>query len=306
MPLSFTHAHEEREQLRRGKHSALVVRSAAQFGRATLRSAILGNGSKRIVGCAVPYDSLSDPLMDMSGKFRERYRPGCFGGSLNGGDLRVCANHDTFLVLGRQSAGTARFFEQPDGLWCEADVPPTQWAADLCVSIDRNDICSMSAGFWITRETWSTQNGERVRTVESGKLQECSVVSIPAYPTSTATLDNTEDSDADFGGSLLMAASADMGELALRRSEMVNNEAPFACTTTRRAHLRLMKHIGWPRNLTEIEACELKLLELDHRIRATSLAEDSELAVRVDIQKRQAEESRQYEAYRRGDPLHKV
>ncbi len=186
------------ERLRRaagpGDHNLVrqvMVRRAQQFAVAkpvklttdsrlpTLRAAADG---LKITGLAIPYNKLS---IDMGG-FREVYTPGCFAGSLNDGDLRVCFSHNVAYVLGRKSAGTATFWEDSAGVHFEADPPDTSWANDLLTSMDRGDIDQASAAFFIQQHRWEQRSGERVRVVEKGALMECSVVAFAAYGASTA------------------------------------------------------------------------------------------------------------------------
>ena len=89
-------------------------------------------GDSRKITCLVaPYGKESQDL----GGFTEVYEAGCFTESLLSGDPRALFNHNPDFVLGRRSAGTARFFEKPDGLYFEADAPDTQWANDLLTSM---------------------------------------------------------------------------------------------------------------------------------------------------------------------------
>ena len=140
--------------------------------------------SRRISMLVVPYDgSLSTNL----GGFREVYERGCFAQGLDN-DPRALFNHDEACVLGRKSAGTARFWEDAAGVHVEADAPETQWADDLIVSMRRGDITNSSAAFWILQQRWESRNGERVRVVEKAMLRDASVLAFAAYETTRATV----------------------------------------------------------------------------------------------------------------------
>lgn len=141
----------------------------------------------RIFGILAPYDVLSCDL----GGFREVYSPGCFKKSLETGDPLLLAFHDPSKVLGRKSAGTAKFWEEADGLHYEANLPDTQDARDLRVLIERGDVRGASAAFFIERYRWETRDGERVRVVEQAELVEGSPHSFTAYGDTTADAEQT-------------------------------------------------------------------------------------------------------------------
>lgn len=146
--------------------------------------ALAGDPTKqKVAGILAPYNSLSTDL----GGFREIYEPGCFSESLRSGDdARVLFNHNVDFVLGRKSANTARFWEEADGLHYEADLPDTQVARDLVVSMRRGDIRESSAAFYILSHRWEQRSGVRTRIIERAKLVEGSPHSFAAYEASTA------------------------------------------------------------------------------------------------------------------------
>lgn len=142
----------------------------------------------RISGILAPYDVLSCDL----GGFREVYSPGCFKKSLEGNaDPLILAFHDPSKVLGRKSVGTARFWEEANGLHYEADLPNTQDAKDLKVLIERGDVRGASAAFFIEQYRWETRGGERVRVVEQAELVEGSPHSFTAYKDTSADAEQT-------------------------------------------------------------------------------------------------------------------
>ncbi len=140
--------------------------------------------TRTITCCVAPYGQLSCDL----GGFKEVYEPGCFAECLKQDDPRALFNHNPDYVLGRKSAGTARFFEQPDGLYFEADAPDTQWASDLLVSMRRGDITQGSAAFFILKPRWEYRGAQKVRVIEQAKLVESSIASFSAYESSTASV----------------------------------------------------------------------------------------------------------------------
>jgi hypothetical protein len=98
-------------------------------------------------------------------------------------------SHNDQYVIGRQSAGTARFWEERDGLHADADAPDTTWANDMLASMYRKDLDQASAAFWILQSRWEkTGDGVKVRVVERALLRDASVVSFAAYEASSASV----------------------------------------------------------------------------------------------------------------------
>ena len=133
---------------------------------------------RRIEGYAALFDVLSVPLWG----FRERIHRGAFSKTIKEADIRALWNHNPDYVLGRRKADTLRLAEDRDGLRFEIFPPPSQWARDFMVSIERGDVDQMSFSFNAIRESWSTENGETVRTLEEVALSDISPVTFPAYP----------------------------------------------------------------------------------------------------------------------------
>lgn len=168
-----------RAEIPTGVNRLFVLR---QHGTVALASQ---SAQRTISGVLAPYRSVSS---DMGG-FVETYEPGCFNDFLAGDDQRVVFNHDSNLILGRKSAGTARFWEEPDGLHYSAVLPDTQYARDLQALIQRGDVTGSSAAFYILAHRWEQRGDRRVRVVETARLVEGSPCSFPAYETSSTGLD---------------------------------------------------------------------------------------------------------------------
>lgn len=167
----------------------LAIRSAPAL-------ALVGTGSQqKISGVLAPYNSMSRDI----GGFAEIFQPGCFAEGLRSGseDPRVLFNHNIDAVLGRMSNGTARFWEEPDGLHYEADLPDTQAARDLRVSIERGDIRESSAAFYITGHRWEKRGNTKVRIIEQARLVEGSPHSFAAYGGSTVAMSPEEKATAE-------------------------------------------------------------------------------------------------------------
>src|SRR5436190_17332076 len=103
-----------------------------------------GNKSPQLVGHAAVFDT---PSQDLGG-FTEIVLPGAFKRTLGSTrDPLALVQHMPQLVLGRRSAGTLRLQEDARGLAYEIDLPPTQAAADLLVSVERGDVRGASFAF---------------------------------------------------------------------------------------------------------------------------------------------------------------
>jgi HK97 family phage prohead protease len=133
----------------------------------------------RIEGRAIVYDALSEDL----GGFREKFAPGSV--RLDD-DLLALFDHDTSMVLGRASAGTLEASDGPDGVDMTAYPPDTTWARDMRVSMERGDIRHMSFRFIPIEDDWQVVGDIVVRTVTEAEVIELSVVSMPAYPQTSA------------------------------------------------------------------------------------------------------------------------
>jgi HK97 family phage prohead protease len=135
-------------------------------------------------GYAAVFNSPSQPL-----PFIETIAPGAFKRSLSArNNVRMLLNHDTSRVLGTTRAKTLRLSEDSKGLHVEADLPETTYGRDLSVSMQRGDVDSMSFGFSVPRngDRWSDDGNQR--TLVEVRLHEVSVVSFPAYESTSASV----------------------------------------------------------------------------------------------------------------------
>jgi HK97 family phage prohead protease len=112
-----------------------------------------------------------------------------FTEALKTADLRALIDHNSRLILGRQTAGTLRVVDGPDGLDVAIDLPDTSYSRDLLVSLDREDITGMSFLFDCIEDEWLTdKDGQTIRTVIKALIHEVSVVTFPAYPDTSVAL----------------------------------------------------------------------------------------------------------------------
>ena len=112
----------------------------------------------------------------------ESIAPGAFSKTL-GEDIRALIDHETRLVLGRNTAGTLQLKEDEHGLWGSIDVNPKDGdAMNLVARMERGDVNQCSFGFEIIdEETEFREDGSIHWTIKEVRLHEVSVVTFPAY-----------------------------------------------------------------------------------------------------------------------------
>lgn len=169
--------------------------------------ALDGNGgSMKLRGRGVPYNEWSEDV----GGFRERFAPGSLRQTLADEDIRAIYNHESSQIIGRKSSGTARFTEEEDGVWYEADPPDASWARDMLVSIRRGDVRENSFQFWVERredQAWEERDGIMWRTIHRARLREMGPQTFPAYPSSSVQV-RSADAVLSEGRAILEAAKA--------------------------------------------------------------------------------------------------
>lgn len=142
-------------------------------------------------GYAAKFNVLSDSL----GGFREQIMPGAFADVLQD-DVRALFNHDPNHILGRSTAGTLRISQDDVGLYYEVDLPDTQLARDLAVSVDRGDVSQSSFCFCVAQkgDSWDENDeGVVIRTISKyRRLYDVSPVTYPAYPDATVGMRSLE------------------------------------------------------------------------------------------------------------------
>ena len=130
---------------------------------------------------AMIYEDLEETIM-----------PGAFSRALANSDIRCLFDHDWGKVLGRTKSGTLRLSEDERGLKFEVDLPNTSVAKDLAESMARGDINQCSFGFVPTNESWDWDSTPVKRTINEVELYEVSIVSLPAYDDTEASLSRSK------------------------------------------------------------------------------------------------------------------
>ena len=138
-------------------------------------------GGTKLVGYSAVFNELSPDL----GGFREKIAPGAFSDAIESDDIRALFNHDANIVLGRNKSGTLRLSEDDKGLRMEIDLPDTQAARDLAVSVGRGDISGQSFAFKVLpggQNVDKQDDGTVIRTITKAQLFDVGPVTYPAYP----------------------------------------------------------------------------------------------------------------------------
>lgn len=140
------------------------------------------------------YAAVFNSKTNIGGWFDEVIEPGAFSRSLSeNGDIRALFNHDWNNVLGRTKSGTLTLKEDEKGLNFNVELPNTSVARDLSESMVRGDINQCSFGFFVTGEEWDYSVEPALRIIKEVELFEISVVSIPAYEDTEASLVRNKD-----------------------------------------------------------------------------------------------------------------
>lgn len=138
------------------------------------------DGTMRLSGYAAVFNDDSVPL-----PFVERIAPGAFRKTLTETpDVRLLINHEG-LPLARTKNGTLTLREDERGLWMDAVIADTQEGRDLYTLVSRGDLDQMSFAFRVIRQKWSEDRSTRLLTELSLADGDVSVVTYPAYPTTS-------------------------------------------------------------------------------------------------------------------------
>jgi HK97 family phage prohead protease len=154
----------------------------------------------KLRGIAPPWNSLSVDL----GGFREQFSPSAFDRILSRSkndprpkpDVVGLFNHDDSLLLARTTNGTLRLSKEDRGLgWEMSDLPDTQAARDVLALVRAGLVTGASFAFTVADkgEHWTQdEKGNAVRTITDANLFDVSVVTRPAYPSSSVGLRSLE------------------------------------------------------------------------------------------------------------------
>jgi len=162
----------------RAMHEQLEIRSFSP----EIRSADLQDGQMIVEGYALKFNSLSQSF----GNWREVIDPHALD-NCDMSDVRCLVNHDTTLILGRNTSDTLELNVDDVGLYFRCIMPDTTYAKDLFEVLKRGDVNQMSFGFFLAPQGDSLSkdpenSGMFIRTLKNiEKIYEVSIVTIPAY-----------------------------------------------------------------------------------------------------------------------------
>ena len=119
---------------------------------------------------------------DIGGMFREVIAPGAFSEALSrGDDVVFLVNHDD-LPLGRTRSGTLQLSQDDKGLLMRAELDGSDPdVARLVPKMRRGDLDKMSFAFIPERQEWDETGDTPLRTIQSLRLYDVSIVTTPAY-----------------------------------------------------------------------------------------------------------------------------
>jgi HK97 family phage prohead protease len=140
--------------------------------------------SPKIAGYAAVFDSPSEDL-----GWIEEIDPHAFDSVMaSAHDVRALWNHNSDVVLGRETAKTLSLSIDARGLAYVIDPPDTQIARDLLVSMRRGDVRESSFGFVVARDQWTDNPDGTVtrRILEFAEIVDVSPVAFPAFTSASA------------------------------------------------------------------------------------------------------------------------
>lgn len=156
---------------------------------ADIRSMDTEDGSLKIGGYAATFNQEADGL-----NFREMIAPGAFTRTLQSDNsVFLLVNHDfSELPLAATQSGTLRLVEDSVGLRMEATLDPSNpRAAEVASALSRGDVDKMSFAFTVA-EGGDTREGG-LRTLTDLDLYEVSVVTLPAYSSTSVGMRSVQD-----------------------------------------------------------------------------------------------------------------
>ena len=151
------------------------------------------SGREAIRGLAIPYNRLS---LDLGG-FRERIMPGAFDKVLNRqrgrGEILSYYNHNSDLLLGRESAGTLEIIADDRGISYVVEPPDTSAGRDVLALVRSRNLKGSSFAFTVSQRGGerftNDENGKAIREiVEASGLYEVGPVNVPAYGSATSAV----------------------------------------------------------------------------------------------------------------------
>ena len=162
---------------------------------AEVRAVATDDGSLKIGGYAATFNSEASGL-----NFREVIAPGAFTRALASNDpVFLLVNHDMEgIPLASTQSGTLQLRQDKTGLYMEATLDPANpKAQELSSALRRGDMDKMSFAFTVSPDGQTKDAGLRTLT-DIERLYEVSVVTLPAYDSTSVGMRSTDEVDLDL------------------------------------------------------------------------------------------------------------
>jgi len=162
---------------------------------AEVRAVATEDGSLKIGGYAATFNSEASGL-----NFREVIAPGAFTRALASNDpVFLLVNHDMEgIPLASTQSGTLQLRQDKTGLYMEATLDPANpKAQELSSALRRGDMDKMSFAFTVSPDGQTKDAGLRTLT-DIERLYEVSVVTLPAYDSTSVGMRSTDEVDLDL------------------------------------------------------------------------------------------------------------
>ena len=162
---------------------------------AEVRAVDTKDGSLKIGGYAATFNAEATGL-----NFREVIAPGAFTRALASQDpVFLLVNHDMEgIPLASTQSGTLSLRQDSTGLYMEATLDPANpKAQELSSALRRGDMDKMSFAFTVSPDGQTKDAGLRTLT-DIERLYEVSVVTLPAYDSTSVGMRTAEEADLDL------------------------------------------------------------------------------------------------------------
>ena len=162
---------------------------------AEVRAVDTSDGSLKIGGYAATFNSEATGL-----NFREVIAPGAFTRALASQDpVFLLVNHDMEgIPLASTQSGTLQLRQDKTGLYMEATLDPANpKAQELSSAVRRGDMDKMSFAFTVSPDGQTKDAGLRTLT-DIERLYEVSVVTLPAYDSTSVGMRSVEEKDLEL------------------------------------------------------------------------------------------------------------
>lgn len=158
------------------------------------------NDSLVVEGYVNETNKWSLPMRSKKGPFVETILPGTFKKALKRNtDIHFLAEHDSKKILSSTRNNSLTLSEDEKGLKMKATISKTSYGKDYYQLIKDGILGNMSFGFRVLKDAWvKNSKGILERSISDLDLFEVSVVTNPAYPTSSISargLDLVEEVD---------------------------------------------------------------------------------------------------------------